>query len=66
MTEPPRYDPRWEDPESRDHYRATFDDDPEAYHRSRPVFPPEVFDDLVSLAGLRPGSTVLGIVGVLT
>ena len=61
MTEPPRYDLHLEDPESRDHYRATFDDDPEAYHRSRPVFPPEAFDDVMSLAGLHPGSRVLEI-----
>ena len=57
----PRYDSSWEDPVSRRHYRTTFGDDPEAYHRSRPLCPAVVFEDLVSLAGLRPGSSVLEI-----
>ena len=61
MTDRPRFDPRWADPVSREHYRATFDEDPEAYHRSRPVCPPVMFDDLVSLAGLGPGATVVEI-----
>jgi SAM-dependent methyltransferase len=45
----------------REFFRATFDEDPDAYHRTRPVSPPRVFDDLTETAGLRPGSRVLEI-----
>jgi SAM-dependent methyltransferase len=37
----------------------TFDDAPELYDRVRPGYPPELFDDLERLAGLRAGSRVL-------
>src|SRR5262245_37328511 len=43
--------PRWETPE-RERFRALFDEDPDAYDRSRPVAPAAVFDDLVTVAGL--------------
>ena len=52
--------PLWETAE-RDLFRATFNDDADAYDRSRPVAPSHVFDDLVELAGLRSGSDVLEI-----
>lgn len=41
--------------------RRTFDLDAEAYDRTRPVCPAELFDDLVELAGLAPGARVLEI-----
>ena len=41
--------------------RVTFDRAAELYDRARPVAPPEVFDDLVSLCGLEPGSRLLEI-----
>ena len=50
----------WETDE-REMFRATFDEDPDAYDRARPVAPDEVFDDLVRLARLEPGSTVVEI-----
>jgi SAM-dependent methyltransferase len=54
--------PPWErsntDPE---HLRAKFDDDADAYDRTRPVCPAAVFDDIVELAGLGPTSHVLEI-----
>jgi len=37
----------------------TFDEVAELYDRARPGYRPEVFDDLVALAGLRPGARVL-------
>src|SRR5262249_32723960 len=52
--------PPWES-DQRDAFRATFDDDPDAYDRTRPVAPERVFDDVVQLAGLQPGSTVVEI-----
>jgi SAM-dependent methyltransferase len=52
--------PPWETPE-RETFRATFDDDAEAYERSRPVAPDDVFDELVDLAHLEPGSRVVEI-----
>jgi SAM-dependent methyltransferase len=45
----------------RDAFRVLFDEDPDTYDRTRPVAPDSVFDDIVQLAGLRPGSTVLEI-----
>jgi SAM-dependent methyltransferase len=39
--------------------RETFDEAPELYDRVRPGYPEQLFDDLASLAGLRPGSRVL-------
>ena len=41
--------------------RVTFDRAPELYDRARPVAPPEVFDDLVSLGGLEPGAHLVEI-----
>jgi len=41
--------------------RATFDQGAEGYDDARPVAPREVFDDLVELARLAPGSRVLEI-----
>jgi len=41
--------------------RAGFDEAAEAYQRTRPVCPPQMFDDLVSLAGLAPGDRVAEI-----
>jgi len=42
-------------------FRASFDEDPDAYDRTRPVAPDCVFDDAVQLAGLQPGSMVVEI-----
>jgi SAM-dependent methyltransferase len=52
--------PPWERDE-RDAYRVAFDEDAEAYDRTRPVAPARVFDDLVGLAGLQPGSSIVEI-----
>ena len=41
--------------------RSRFGDDPDAFDRTRPVAPAVVFDDLLRLTGLRPGSTVVEI-----
>jgi SAM-dependent methyltransferase len=41
--------------------RSGFDDDAEVYQRTRPVCPPELFDDLMRLARLSPGGRVLEI-----
>jgi SAM-dependent methyltransferase len=48
-------------PEAAAGLRAGFDADAQAYQRTRPVCPPEMFDDLVRLAGLAPGARVLEI-----
>jgi SAM-dependent methyltransferase len=45
----------------REQFRLTFDEDAAAYDASRPVPPAEVFDELVELAGLRPGDRVVEI-----
>lgn len=55
MTTPP-----WETGD-RHTFRATFDEDPDAYDRTRPVAPGAVFDDAVTLARLAPGSSVVEI-----
>ncbi|MFJ6406932.1 class I SAM-dependent methyltransferase [Streptomyces hydrogenans] len=39
----------------------TFDEDAESYDRTRPGYPPELYDDLAELAGACPGSRVLEI-----
>ncbi|MBO0773426.1 MAG: methyltransferase domain-containing protein [Actinobacteria bacterium] len=49
------------DDSKRHELRSGFDQDPEAYQRTRPVPPPRLFDDLVSLAGLSPGDRVAEI-----
>ena len=41
--------------------RATFEEVPELYDAARPLYPPQVFDDLVELASLDAGSRVLEI-----
>jgi SAM-dependent methyltransferase len=41
--------------------RTTFEEVPELYDRARPLYPAELFDDLVSYAGLEAGSRVLEI-----
>jgi SAM-dependent methyltransferase len=41
--------------------RAGFDEAAHEYQRTRPVCPPALFDDLVELAGLRPGDRVVEI-----
>src|SRR5437764_12179779 len=56
MTTPPI----WES-EDREIYRVTFDEDGDAYDRTRPVAPAYVFDELVELAGLVAGSRVVEI-----
>jgi SAM-dependent methyltransferase len=45
----------------RRRFRTTFDEVPELYDRARVPYPDAVFDDLVALAGLAPGSRVLEI-----
>ena len=45
----------------RHRLRATFEEVPELYDRARPGYPPEVFDDLIGLAGLAPGARLLEI-----
>jgi SAM-dependent methyltransferase len=46
---------------SPEHLRTTFDESPELYDRSRPVAPPQVFEDLVALARLESGASLLEI-----
>ncbi|MBV9602265.1 MAG: class I SAM-dependent methyltransferase [Chloroflexi bacterium] len=41
--------------------RETFDSAAERYHRARPGYPTQLFDDLVALAGLRPRARILEI-----
>jgi SAM-dependent methyltransferase len=41
--------------------RATFEEVPELYDRARPLYPPELFEDLVAYGDLRGGSRVLEI-----
>jgi SAM-dependent methyltransferase len=48
-------------PEDRSGRRAMFDQVAELYDRVRPSYPPDLFGDLVELAGLGPGSRVLEI-----
>lgn len=47
--------PGWET-DQRDALRTTFDEDADAYARSRPVAPGVVFDEAVQRAALAPGS----------
>jgi SAM-dependent methyltransferase len=58
MTDTPSWDRSSTD---REHFRGTFDDDADAYDRTRPVCPPAVFDDVVELGGLGAESHVLEI-----
>ena len=41
--------------------RTTFEEVPELYERVRPLYPPELFDDLVAYGGLAAGARVLEI-----
>lgn len=41
--------------------RTTFDEAPELYDRTRPICPAQVFDDLVALARLREGASLVEI-----
>jgi SAM-dependent methyltransferase len=50
----------WEHGE-RGGFKGRFDEDAAAYDSVRPVAPDVVFDEVVRLAGLRPGSSVLEI-----
>jgi hypothetical protein len=50
-----------EDDRKRYSLRAGFDQAAEDYHRTRPVCPSQVFDDLVRLTGLAPGDRVAEI-----
>ena len=45
----------------RESLRATFEEVPELYDRVRPTYPPELFDELVELAGLAARARVLEI-----
>lgn len=49
--------PPWES-DQREVLRATFDQDADAYDRSRPVAPDDVFDEALRLASLAPGIRV--------
>ena len=44
-----------EDDPRRDRLRTGFDRAAEDYQRTRPVCPPQLFDDLIDLAGLEAG-----------
>jgi SAM-dependent methyltransferase len=46
---------------SRDALRDTFDKVADRYDMARPSYPPELFDDLVEIAGLKPGDPLLEI-----
>jgi len=46
---------------NRERLRTTFEQVAELYDRARPGYPPQVFDDLVSLAQLHAGARVLEI-----
>jgi SAM-dependent methyltransferase len=52
---------KWRDEDWRTRLRATFEEVPDLYDRARPTYPPELFGDLETLAGLAPGSHVLEI-----
>ena len=50
-----------QDDPARDSLRTVFDRAAEDYQRTRPVCPPQLFDDLIDLAGLEAGDRVLEI-----
>jgi hypothetical protein len=50
-----------EDDRERHELRAGFDEAAEAYQRTRPVCPPQAFDDLIRLANLGPGDRMVEI-----
>jgi 16S rRNA A1518/A1519 N6-dimethyltransferase RsmA/KsgA/DIM1 with predicted DNA glycosylase/AP lyase activity len=45
----------------RETLRRTFETAADLYDTARPSYPDELFDDLVSLAGLKPGDRLLEI-----
>ncbi len=47
--------------EDRERLRVTFDEEAPLYDRARPDYPDQMFDDLVSLAGIPPDGRVLEI-----
>jgi SAM-dependent methyltransferase len=47
--------------ETREPLRRTFDSAADLYEAARPSYPTELFDDLVELAGLKPGDRLLEI-----
>lgn len=47
--------------ETRDSLRQTFDTAAGAYDTARPSYPPELFDDLVEIAGLQAGDRLLEV-----
>ncbi|MGW2324968.1 class I SAM-dependent methyltransferase [Streptomyces sp. NPDC001700] len=57
---PARRDDRPEE-SRRARLSRTFDEDAELYDRARPGYPPELYDDLMELAGTGPGSRVLEV-----
>ncbi len=46
---------------SRVQLRATFETVADRYHQARPDYPPELFDALIELTGLRAGARVLEV-----
>jgi SAM-dependent methyltransferase len=50
-----------QDEKDRLRLRQTFDTAADRYHRARPGYPEQLFDDLVRVAGLQPGDHVLEI-----
>ena len=49
------------DDPGRERLRTVFDRAAEDYQRTRPVCPPQLFDDLIDVAGLGAGDRVLEI-----
>jgi SAM-dependent methyltransferase len=47
--------------QDREQLRTTFDSAAQLYHRARPDYPNELYDELVRLAGLRPGDRLLEV-----
>jgi SAM-dependent methyltransferase len=45
----------------RERLRVTFDSAASLYHHARPAYPDELFDELVRIAGLRPGARLLEV-----
>jgi SAM-dependent methyltransferase len=45
----------------REQLRATFESTASRYHRARPGYPAGLFDELVAVAGLRPGDHLLEV-----
>ena len=45
----------------RERRRVTFDNIADSYHQARPDYPAELYDELVSAAGLSPGDRLLEI-----